>query len=62
MVINQKKIRKSSDATNLVRSFGSIVEMSKATKAELSCVPGMGDKKASALHDLFHLPFKKTNS
>jgi len=47
------------DAANLVRAFGSISEMTKATEAELGCIPGMGDKKAAALHDLFHKPFKK---
>ena len=51
-----KSINKT-DASTLRKTFGSIKEISKASKEELSVCPGLGPLKVNRLHNIFRTPF-----
>jgi DNA excision repair protein ERCC-1 len=51
-----KSINKT-DASTLRKTFGSIKEISKATKEELNLCPGLGPLKVNRLHNIFRTPF-----
>ena len=38
--------------------FGTVKEIVAADKGKLSALPGIGDKKAGRVYDLFRQPFK----
>jgi DNA excision repair protein ERCC-1 len=51
-----KSINKT-DASTLRQTFGSIKNLSNASKEELNLVPGFGPLKVNKFHDIFHTPF-----
>lgn len=46
------------DVARLKSEFGTVKKVLEADKEKLSSLPGIGDKKAGRIHDLFRLPFK----
>ncbi|XP_069089001.1 DNA excision repair protein ERCC-1 isoform X2 [Pleurodeles waltl] len=48
------------DCTTLLSTFGSLADLSKAAREELSLCPGLGPQKAKRLFDVLHEPFQKT--
>lgn len=55
-----KSINKT-DASTLRQTFGSIKEISKSCKAELSICPGLGPLKVKRLFEIFRMPFLVEN-
>jgi DNA excision repair protein ERCC-1 len=54
-----KSINKT-DSSTLRQTFGSIRELSKASKQELNLCPGLGPLKVNRLHEIFRTPFLLT--
>lgn len=54
-----KSINKT-DASTLRQTFGSIKELSKASRQELNLCPGLGPLKVNRLHEIFRTPFLLT--
>lgn len=54
-----KSINKT-DASTLRQTFGSIKELSKASKEELNLCPGLGPLKVNRLYEIFRTPFVLT--
>ena len=54
-----KSINKT-DASTLRQTFGSIKQLSKASKQELNLCPGLGPLKVNRLHEIFRAPFLLT--
>lgn len=50
------------DAVILLRTFGTLANILKASEASLSLVPGIGPQKASRLYKVLHQPFLKDAS
>ncbi|XP_078515435.1 DNA excision repair protein ERCC-1 [Lissotriton helveticus] len=48
------------DCTTLLSTFGSLADLTKAAREELSLCPGLGPQKAKRLFDVLHEPFQKT--
>lgn len=51
-----------SDAAALLASFGSLEKVVEASEEQLSLCPGMGPSKAKRLHDVLHMPVKRTRN
>ena len=44
----------------LKAEFGTVKDIVQSEKKQLSAIPGIGDKKAARLHELFRMPFKSS--
>nr|XP_033775387.1 DNA excision repair protein ERCC-1 [Geotrypetes seraphini] len=49
------------DSLTLISTFGSLADLTKASREDLSLCPGLGPQKAKRLFDILHEPFRKTN-
>ena len=59
LVVNQLKyIVHLNSYRRLKSEFGTVKDIVQADKGKLSALPGIGEKKAGRIHELFRQPFR----
>ncbi|XP_069485084.1 DNA excision repair protein ERCC-1 [Ambystoma mexicanum] len=61
-VLTTVKSVNKTDCTTLLSTFGSLADLTNATREDLSLCPGLGPQKAKRLFDVLHEPFQKTKN